>query len=120
MTLEQLESMIANYDSGTMDRTWDSRQDFSYANEYIIVVAIDSSNKWIEENQMAKMWSIIFQMKQDICLLPKYKELQKILNTKITPVTSGKNKGCYGIRIYNMKQEPKADIVKVILDFIFS
>lgn len=119
MTLEQLKALLQKHNNGVMDRTWDSKQGFSYTNEYISAVAIDSSNNWVSKDEMIKMWSIIFKMKKAIHFLPKYKELQKILSIDITPVRKGQNKGCYGIRIYNVKQEPNADIVKNILDFIF-
>lgn len=120
MTLEQIKSLLNDCNNGAMDRTYKTRQGGFYANELIRVVAIDSSNNWINKNDMTKMWSIIFEMKKDIRFLQRYKELNKNLNIKITPVKRGQNKGCYGIRIYHLKQEPRASVVKAILDFIFS
>ena len=42
------------------------------------------------------------------------------LASEVAKVLRGKNKGCYGLRIYDMKQNPDAKIVKHILDFIFN
>lgn len=43
-----------------------------------------------------------------------------MIDIEITPVTRGELKGNYGIRIRNMKKEPGAEIIEMILDFIFS
>ena len=59
-------------------------------------------------------------MKKDFRLLPNYREISKILDIRITPVTKGELQGCYGIRIYGMKKEPTSSIIYDILNFIFS
>ena len=61
-----------------------------YKNDYIKCVRIDSSNHHIPNNKMAKMWSIIFEKKKDFSGLPKYNELKKNMNVKITPVKKEK------------------------------
>lgn len=95
-----------------------------YSNEYISVVRIDSSNKWLGEphaSLMGKMWSIIVDIKKDFTRLPTYKALlQEGLNIKVTPVTTGRNKGKYGIRIYDMKMEPNQRLIKALLDYLFN
>ena len=69
---------------------------------------------------MEKMWSIIIELKKDIRRLPKYQELTRILDIKLTPVTRGELAGAYGIRIYGMKKEATSSIIYDILEFIFS
>lgn len=106
------------------DRHW-SREEklLNYENDYISVLRIDSSNKWTTDKAsgfMTKMWSIIIKLKKDFSNIKNFKELEKSIKIKITPVTKGALTGSYGIRIYNMKQEPTKEIIKEILDFIFS
>ena len=52
--------------------------------------------------------------------LNKYCILKDNFRVNVTPVIKGKNKGCYGLRIYDMKKDPDVNIIKEILDFIFS
>lgn len=121
MTLEEIKNEINNYNSGTTYRGWIMSNDsLKYVNKYLSVVRIDSSNHWVAHERMSKMWSIIYESKADFTTLNNYLELQNILHINITPVLRGKNKGCYGLRIYEMKQNPDAKIVKHILDFIFN
>ena len=123
MTTIELLQKIEPYQTGTASRSWTkTRESINYNNEYIDVKRLDSSNKWLgtpHASEIEKMWSIIIELKKDFCALPKYRELSKILNIKLTPVTKGESKGCWGIRIYKMKQEPTRDIVYDILDYIF-
>ena len=65
------------------------------------------------------MWSIIVDLKKDFRELTNYCELSKKLDIKLTRVTKGELKGCWGIRIYKMKQNPTNDIIYDILNFIF-
>jgi hypothetical protein len=94
-----------------------------YSNEYITVIRMDSSNKWLGEphnSLMGKMWSIIVDIKKNFTYLSTYRALlQAGFNIKVTPVATGKNKGKYGIRIYNMKKEPNEKLVRAFLDFLF-
>ena len=57
--------------------------------------------------------------KKDFRELTNYCELSEKLDIKLTRVTKGELKGCRGIRIYKMKQNPTNDIIYDILNFIF-
>ena len=104
-------------------RRWSHEEKLlNYENDYISVLRIDSSNKWTTDKDsgfMSKMWSIIIKLKKDFSCLENFKALKTILSIKISPVTKGALVGNYGIRIYDMRQEPDSEIVKEILDFIF-
>ena len=94
----------------------------NFENDYIKVIRIDSSNKWTADKDagyMSKMWSIIINIKQRFENLDNFKILQNHIDIRITPVMSGKLKGYFGIRIYNMRQEPDSNIILSILNFIF-
>ena len=69
---------------------------------------------------MIKTWSIIFEKKKDFGNLPNFQKLRANMDVKITPVMRGELKGCWGLRIYNVHKEPNYEMVKMILDFIFS
>lgn len=69
---------------------------------------------------MSKQWSIIFTQKKNFENFNNYKSLVSNLNLAITPVKKGINKGCYGIRLYNMSQNPSKYIVELMLDYIFT
>ncbi|MGN0813059.1 MAG: hypothetical protein ACI4MQ_06100 [Candidatus Coproplasma sp.] len=95
----------------------------NYENQYVSVIEVASSNKWLGEphnSLMDKMWSIIVDVKKDFTNLPTFRSLlQAGLNLGITPVLKGKHKGKFGIRIYGMKKEPNQHLLKELLDFIF-
>lgn len=120
MQLNELVQEVLGFKNGTTDRSWNMKPTFSFENDYIRLVRIDSSNKWINTNDMIKQWGIIFEQKKDFSSLPSYRELSKKLGMKITPVTKGKNAGCFGIRLYGMKQDPNETVVRDILNYIFS
>ena len=121
MTITELKNELVKYQTGDTQRSWKMKnQSIEYDNEYINVVRIDSSNKWIATNEMIKQWSIIIEIKKDFSHLKGFIELSNNSCIKITPVLKGKNEGCYGIRIYNMKLDPDTVIIKKLLDFIFS
>ena len=119
--ISDLVAKINLFKSGSVDRRWKMKnQEFSFDNEYITVVRIDSSNKWISSTEMEKQWGIIFEMKKDFTFLPKYKELTSHCDIAVTPVRSGKNAGCYGLRVYKMKRDPDEEVLTDILNYIFS
>lgn len=121
MTIAELKNKFNVFDSIETVRSWTKDpQMLLYENEYIKCVRIDSSNRHIPNNKMAKMWSIIFEKKKDFSGLPKFKELARNMNVNLTPVKRGKLRGCWGLRIYDVHREPKREVVKMILDFIFS
>jgi len=121
--MENLLAKLKPYRDFLTDRSWTKEESMlEYNNEYISVLRIDSSNKWIlinNQKTMSKMWSIIINKKQDFSNIKNFLELKKSLKINITPVNKGKFIGNYGIRIYDMKQEPDSEIIKEILDFIF-
>lgn len=93
-----------------------------FENEYISVLRVDSSNKWIDKasGKLSKQWGIIIDIKKDFTMLPGYRDLQRNYpNIAVTPVTRGEMLGCYGIRIYDMRQEPTKEIIEDILNYIF-
>lgn len=121
MSIIELLKKIEPYRSGSTSRLW-TKNPICFNNEYIEVKRLDSSNKWLglpRVSEMGKMWSIIVDLKKDFCELTNYCELSKKLDIKLTRVTKGELKGCRGIRIYKMKQNPTNDIIYDILNFIF-
>ena len=121
MTAFDLKARLDNYNQCETQRSWIKTQGLlSYENEYLSVVRVDSSNKWVGQDKMEKMWSIIFVPKKSFISLPNYRTLKSVIDITVTPVTHGKLKGYYGLRIYGMKRDPNENIVKEILDFIFS
>jgi hypothetical protein len=120
MDIKSLKSIIDNYNNCDTERRWTkSREMLNFENEYIKVLRIDSANKWIGSNSMIKMWSIIFSYKKSFTQLKNYSEISRVLDIEITPVQRGELKGNYGIRIRNMRKEPNAEIIKILLDYIF-
>ena len=124
MTIAELSQKLSYYKSNVTSRSWTkTKESVSFSNDYIHVKRLDSSNKWLgvpHASEMEKMWSIIIALKKDFRLFPNYREISKILDIRITPVTKGELQGCYGIRIYGMKKEPTSSIIYDILNFIFS
>ena len=121
MTAQEINNLIDKYNSTETQRSWIKDQSLiKYDNEYVSVIRVDSSNKWIGYDKMTKMWSIIIEIRKSFTYLPNYKALQNFLNLKITPVNRGRLVGHYGIRIYDMKKDPDYQIIRAILDFIFS
>ena len=121
MSIIELLQKIEPYRSGSTSRLW-TKNPICFNNEYIEVKRLDSSNKWLglpRVSEMGKMWSIIVDLKKDFRKLTNYCELSKKLDIKLTRVTKGELKGCRGIRIYKMKQNPTNDIIYDILNFIF-
>ena len=110
---------LLEYKKGTCDRRWKKSQKFSYKNDYIELVSLDSSNKWLSSTEMEKQWSIIIEKKKDFTLLPNFSLLKEQGLLTLTPVNNGANKGCFGIRLYGMKKDPDEGIIKKLLDFIF-
>lgn len=107
-----------NFNRGAlMDET------FKYENDYIKVLRIDSSNRWLgtpHKSDMDKQWGIIVEIKKDFYDLQNFKNLKDAINIDVTPVTKGVNKGKYGIRIYHLAQNPNQKIIGQILNYIFS
>ena len=119
--LSDMIAKINSFKNGNADRRWKMKdQELVFDNEYISVVRVDSSNKWVSSTEMEKQWGIIFVMKKDFTHLPKYKELSSHCDIAVTPVKTGKNAGCYGLRVYRMKRDPDEKILAEILDYIFS
>ena len=119
--ISDLVAKINSFKNGNADRRWKMKnQELIFDNEYITVIRVDSSNKWISSTEMEKQWGIIFEMKKDFTFLPKYKELTSRCDIAVTPVRSGKNAGCYGLRVYKMKRDPDEEILTDILNYIFS
>ena len=121
MSIIELLQKIEPYRSGSTSRLW-TKNPICFSNEYIEAKRLDSSNKWLglpRVSEMGKMWSIIVDLKKDFRALTNYCELSKKLDIKLTRVTKGELKGCWGIRIYKMKQNPTNDIIYDILNFIF-
>lgn len=110
---------LLEYKKGNAGHSWKKLKGFSYDNDYISLVRIDSSNRWVTPIEMEKQWSIIIDKKKDFALLPNFSLLNKEGILTLTPVNNGENKGCFGIRLYGMKKDPDEKIIKNLLDFIF-
>ena len=127
MTIEELNEKLEAYITGENNRYWvksqywEEKRKLCYENDYLKLVEITSSNKWIdkEHKQLSKMWSIIYRPKKPFMMLENYKTFQKVYNVNITPVKKGINVGCMAIRLYDTKIDPDKFIVKDILDYIF-
>ena len=121
MTITELMNKFNVFDAVETVRSWTRDPNMlHYENEYMKCVRVDSANRHIPNNKMIKTWSIIFEKKQDFSNLPNYQILKAKMDVKTTPVVRGELSGCWGIRIYNVHQEPNSEMVKTILDFIFS
>lgn len=121
MNIKVLKQILYNYnDIIETNKHWNSRP-MNYENTYIKVVSIDDSNKHNSEdyNKYDKMWSIVYSAKQTFINSENFKLFQKEFNAYISSVNKGRSKGCFAIRIPNMKECPNTEIVTVILDFIF-
>ena len=119
MTITELINKFNAYSGETVHKFTRDSQMIHYNNEYMKCVRVDSANHHIPNNKMTKMWSIIFEKKKDFSNLPNYQILKANMNIKITPVVRGELKGCWGIRIYNVHQEPQREIVKMIQAVVF-
>lgn len=121
MTFEDLTKKILLYRVGRTQQSWRKDEELNYSNEYICLLRIDSSNKSGGNKIIrGKQWSIIIEIKKDFCNLPNWKKFITLDFVKLTPV-KGKAKyaGNFGIRFYNMSQNPSNELVKDILEFIF-
>lgn len=110
---------LLEYKKGVCDRRWKKSQKFSYKNDYIDLISLDSSNKWLSTTEMEKQWSIIVNKKKEFSSLPSFSLLREQGLLTLTPVNSGENKGYFGIRLYGMKKAPNEEIIRKLLDFIF-
>lgn len=110
---------LLEYKKGICDRRWKKSQKFSYKNDYIELVSLYSSNKWLSSTEMEKQWSIIINKKKEFTSLPNFTLLKEQGLLTLTPVSNGANKGFFGIRLYGMKKDPDEEIIKKLLDFIF-
>ena len=122
MKIEGLRQILNDFnDIPETNKHWNSRV-MDYENEYIRVVSLDDSNKHTSENysKFDKMWSIIYSEKQSFINLPSFKIFQNEFNAYISSVNKGKSKGCFAIRIPNMKECPTIEIANQILNFIFN
>ena len=121
MTYEVLASALDSFKAGSTDKSWRmDRTAIRFENEFIRLVRIDSSNHWISATEMEKQWGIIIEQKREFLSLPGCRKLMDYYGMKVTPVRTGKNKGCFGLRFYNMKQDPTSEIVVNVLEFIFN
>lgn len=95
-----------------------------YENDFIKVIKIETSNKWLDpqtKTKMTKQWSIIYSLKKQFAHLSGWINLVKSsIRIKNTPVRSNSNYTQYGIRIYDMKSEPNTEIITMVLDYIFN
>ena len=125
MDITQIVAELDSYNKvDAVKRSWtkdELGEDF-FNNDYITVLEIASSNKWLgvpHESDFVKMWSIIVDSKKDFCMLSNFKSLKSNINAAYTPIRTGKFKGKYGIRLYGMVNEPDYKIVLKVLNFIF-
>ncbi len=122
MKIDELIKKISLYKGKGTSQFWRMDKDYAYENEYISVKRLDSSNKAGGHKVFnGKQWSIIFMQKKDFSHLTNWQSLKQHLgeDLKITKVTRGRYKDCYGIRLYKMSADPSNEIVTDILNFIF-
>jgi hypothetical protein len=121
MTIDKLLENLKKFRGTCAPSSW-KRRKFSYENDYISGVQVDSSNKWTglpHNSDMSKMWSIIVKKKKDFTKLSNYIILRSLIDMDTTMINKGQNKGCFGIRLYGMNEESTAGIISKVLDFIF-
>lgn len=118
MNLVQILEKLEEYRKGSTNRGFGTLL-FHYSNEFINLICVENSNKWETSYCLIKQWSIIIDIKKSFMHLVNFKKLEKVVSMKVTPVRRGKNKGHFGIRIYDMKAAPDEKIVNDVLDFIF-
>ncbi len=119
MQISELNTKMSLYMVGETDRSFVDDQMMRYKNEYIMLRRVASSNKWVGVNTLIKQWSIIYSLQKPFGYLQNFRELNKYFDIKITPVSKGEFKGCWGIRIYGMTKNPDRQIVNELLDYIF-
>lgn len=110
---------LSFYKEGETTHGWKSFQDISYENEFISLISVGSSNKWLSDVEMDKQWSIIVKPKQDFSNLPNFMFLRDKNIVSLTEVRRGENVGCFGIRLYEMSKDPDEEIIINLLNFIF-
>ncbi len=110
---------LSFYKEGETTHGWKSFQDISYENEFISLISVGSSNKWLSDGGMDKQWSIIVKPKQDFSSLPNFMSLRNKNIVSFTEVRRGENVGCFGIRLYEMSKDPDEEIIIDLLNFIF-
>jgi 5-methylcytosine-specific restriction endonuclease McrA len=119
--IEKLECFRGNYTAQNFLTGGEIKM--SFKNDYLSDIVVKTSNKkggvYLPRG---KMWSILFGKVKDFENLPNYRilsrELQKIgSDLKITPDRSGVRS--HGLRLYNMSENPTADILIDVLNFIF-
>lgn len=122
MKLIELQNKLSAYKGGYTAQHWRKDNDFSYENDYIKVLRLDSSNvSGGSSVHNGKQWSIIVDIKRPFIGLETWKQLCDTYkyDLSITKVTRGVLKGFEGIRLYNMSKDPTNEIIKDFLDFIF-
>ena len=117
--LSQLLQKIEKYKAGITYRGYGTLI-IPYSNDYINLICVEHSNNWTNIRTLTKQWSFIIDIKKGFTNLSTFKDLEKNISINVTPVRKGKNKGSFGIRIYEMKAAPDEQIVKDILNYIFS
>lgn len=123
MKFEELTHKIKSYQNfENFEVSFKRNQDVEFENRYIKLLSIETSNKWLGEphkSNMTKQWGIIIKLKDNFIHFEGFKQLLKIFNVDLTPVRFGQFKGNYGIRFYDMAQNPDKEIVIDILNYIF-
>lgn len=118
MDILVIKSKMSFYTRGETDRHYSSMS-MAYRNDYLEVVVVENSNRWISPNKMEKMWSVIYVPKKPFETLTGFRLLAETYGIYISPVKRGRNEGKYGLRVPGMSKEPDTDIIISLLDFIF-
>ena len=126
MKADEIITELNKYRNNNTIQTW-KMTSLDLENDYIKILRIDSSNKHGGTAVInGKQWGIIILIKKDFTKKTTWKELvSKDNNIKITRVKKGEfyekyKNAVYGIRFYGMSVDPNEEIIKIILDFIFS
>ena len=122
MKLIELKDKLSAYKSGYTAQNWRKDNDFSYENDYIKVLRLDSSNvSGGSSVHNGKQWSIIVDIKKPFTNLENWKRLCATYKNElsVTKVNRGILKDFDGIRFYNMSKDPTNEIIKDFLDYIF-
>ncbi len=123
MTVSNFVNQLNYYKRNDTKQSWKRELMTFFSNDYVDLLRVDSSNvAGGSVVKRGKQWSLIVNCKKSFLSLPKWHELKKQLGSdlKYTAVTRGELKGNYGIRLYQMSNDPTEEIVQAFFECLFS
>ncbi|MFA5561839.1 MAG: hypothetical protein WDA00_04285 [Eubacteriales bacterium] len=121
MQFDKLVKAIESFKQAGTKQSWLKDNHFTYENDYLSVIKIESSNvAGGDKVNKGKQWSIIFYPKKDFSKLQNWHKLKCYFtdSIKITNVRGATDGKC-GIRLYKMSSDPTIKVVQDFLAYIF-